>query len=133
MTGNPSLFSSFHSHLPTSSVTLADGSTSPVLGSGTVVPTSTLPLSSVLSLPNFSFNLLSISKITRTLNCSVTFFPGYCLFQDLLTKQTIGKGHESAGLYILDTSITKGISCLGVGNLLEAHYRLGHPSLPLMK
>ncbi|CAH9083140.1 unnamed protein product [Cuscuta epithymum] len=133
MTGNPSLFSSFHSHLPASSVTLADGSTSPVLGSGTVVPTSTLPLSSVLSLPNFAFNLLSISKITRTLNCSVTFFPGYCVFQDLLTKHTIGQGHESGGLYILDTSITKGISCLGVGNLLEAHYRLGHPSLSLMK
>ncbi|CAH9090357.1 unnamed protein product [Cuscuta europaea] len=106
MTGNPSLFSSFHSYLPTSSVTLADGSTSPILGSGTVVPTSTLPLSPVLSLPNFAFNLLSI---TRTLNCSVTFFPGYCVFQDLLTKQIIGKGHESAGLYILDTSITKGL------------------------
>ncbi|CAH9142653.1 unnamed protein product [Cuscuta epithymum] len=132
MTGNPSLFSSFHSYLPTSSVTLADGSTSPVLGSGTVVPTSRLPLSHVLSLPNFAFNLLSISNIT-TLNCSITFFPGYCVFQDLLTKQTIGKGHESAGLYILDTSITKGIYCLGVGTLLEAHYRLGHPSLTLMK
>ncbi|CAH9120113.1 unnamed protein product [Cuscuta europaea] len=30
--------------------------------------------------------------------------------KDLLTKQTIGKGHESAGLYILDTSITKAIA-----------------------
>ncbi|CAH9112200.1 unnamed protein product [Cuscuta europaea] len=29
--------------------------------------------------------------------------------EDLLTKQTIHKGHESAGLYILDTSITKGL------------------------
>ncbi|RCU34509.1 hypothetical protein DVA81_19450, partial [Acinetobacter baumannii] len=67
MTGNPKLFSTFHKHL--SSVTLADGSTSNVLGSGTINITPTLPLTSVLSLPQFSFNLVSVSKITRALNC----------------------------------------------------------------
>ncbi|CAH9086654.1 unnamed protein product [Cuscuta epithymum] len=133
MTGNPSLFPSFHTPLHTSSVTLADGSTSPVLGTGTIIPTPTLPLSPVLSFPNFAFNLISISKITRNLNCSVTFFPGYCVFQDLVTNRVIGKGYESAVLYLLDTSLPKSISCLGVGTVLEAHYRLGHPSLPLLK
>ena len=36
MTGNPSLFSTFQSHTSPSNVTLADGSTSCVLGSGTI-------------------------------------------------------------------------------------------------
>ena len=36
-----------------------------------------------------------MSKLTRTLNCSISFFPDYCLILDLLTKQIIGRGHES--------------------------------------
>ena len=102
MLGNPSLFSTFQSHISLSNVTLADGSTSCVLGSGTVNPTPLLSLSSVLSLPKFSFNLISVSKLTRALNCCISFFLDHCLFQDLMTKQIIGKGHESGALYILD-------------------------------
>lgn len=74
-----------------------------------------------------------MSKITRALNCSAQFFPNYCLFQDLTTKQIIGKGYESGGLYILDTQIPKPIACSGIVTPFEAHCRLGHPSLPLLK
>jgi hypothetical protein len=56
------------------SVTLADGLTTSVIGSGTISPTSSLSLSSVLCLPNFSFNVLSVSQITKALNCCVLFF-----------------------------------------------------------
>ena len=67
MTDNSSLFSTFQSHPSTSSVTLANGSQSCVLGSGTIFPTPSLPLSFVLNLPNFSFNLMFVSKLTQAL------------------------------------------------------------------
>ena len=95
MTGNSSLFSAFQSHPSTSTVTLADGSTSCVLGSGTIHPTPLIPLTSVMSLPQFSFNLISVSKLTCTLNCSISFFHDHCLIQDLSTKRIIGRGRES--------------------------------------
>ena len=133
MTGNSNLFSTFQSHSSTSTVTLADGSPSSVLGSGTITPTPLLPLSSVLHLPNLSFNLLSVSQLTRTLNCCISFFPNHCLFQDLTTKKIIGKGHESGGLYVLDQKPPTSIACSSVASAFEAHCRLGHPSLPLLK
>ena len=80
MTGNYSLFSTFQSHPSASSITLANGSQSCVLGSDTIFPTPSLPLSSVLNLPNFSLNLISLSKLTRALKCYISFFPGFCLF-----------------------------------------------------
>ena len=86
MTGNSSLFSTFQSQPSPSTVTLADGSHSCVLGSSTIVSTPSIPLTSVLSLPNFSFNLMFVSKLTRTLKCYISFFPDFCLFQDLMTK-----------------------------------------------
>ena len=51
MTGNSSLFNTFQSHPSTSIVTLADGSTSCVFGSGTIHPTPLITLTFVLSLP----------------------------------------------------------------------------------
>ena len=80
MTGNSSIFSTFQSQASTSTVTLANGSQSFVLGLGTIFPTPSIPLSSDLSLPDFSFNLVFVSKLTRALKCYVSFFPDFCLF-----------------------------------------------------
>ena len=101
MTSNSSLFTTFQSYPSTSTVTLADGSTSCVLGSGTIHPTPLITLTSILSSPQFSFNLIFVSKPTCTLNCSISFFPDYCLIQNLSTKRIIVRGYESGGLYIL--------------------------------
>ena len=104
MTSNSNLFTTFQSHSFTSTVTLADGSTSSVLGFGTIHLTPLITLTFVLSLPiPFSFNLIYVSKLTRILNCSISFFLDYCLIQDLSAKRIIGRGRESKGLYILDT------------------------------
>ena len=97
------------------------------------MPTTSILLTSVLSLPNFSFNLMSVSKLTRAFKCYISFFPDFCLFQDLMTKQIIGRGRESGGLYILDPAISKPIACSGVTIPFETHCRLGHPSLLLIK
>ena len=133
MTGNSSLFSTFRSQPSPSTVTLADGLHSCVLRSGTIVPTPSIPLTSVLSLPNSSFNLMSVSKLTRVLKCYISFFPDFCLFQDLMTKQIIGIARESRGLYILDPTILSPIACSGVTTPFETYCRLGHLSLPLLK
>ena len=133
MTGNSSLFSTFQSQPSPSIVTLADGSHSCVLGSSTIVPTPSIPLTSVLNLPNFSFNLISASKLTRVLKCYISFFPDFYLFQDLMPKQIIGRGRESRGLYILDPIVSRPIVCSGVTTPFETHCQLGHLSLPLLK
>ncbi|KAK3027433.1 hypothetical protein RJ639_042073 [Escallonia herrerae] len=52
---------------------------------------------------------------------------------DLMTKQTIGKGHISDGLYILDTWVPHSVVCSGVVSPFEAHCRLGHPALSVLK
>ena len=54
MTGNSSLFTMFQSHPSTSTVPFADGSTSCVLGSGTIHPTPLITLTFVLSYPHKS-------------------------------------------------------------------------------
>ena len=130
MTGNSSLFTMFQSHHPsTSTVTLADGSTSYILGSRTIHPTPLITLTSAMSLPQFSFNLIYVSKLTRTLNCSISFFPDHCLIQDLSMKRIIGQGSEFRGFYILETKVSKSIACSRVVTPFELHCRMGRPSL----
>ena len=133
MTGNSSLFTTFQSRSSTSTVTLADGSPSYVLGLGTIHLTPLLNSTSVMSLPQFSFNLIYVRKITRTLNCSISFFPNHCLIQDLSTKRIIGQGRESGGLYIFKTEVPKSVACFRVVTQFELDCHLGHPSLPLLK
>ena len=132
MTSNSSIFSTFQSQPSLPTVTLADGSHSCVLGSDTIVPTSSIPLTSILSLPNFSFSLMSVSKLTRGLKCYISFFHDFCLFHDLMTKQIIGRGHESGGLYILDPTVQRPIAYSGVTTPFETYCWLGHLSLPLL-
>ena len=133
MTGNFSLFTTFQSHPSISTITLTDGSKSCVLRSDTINHTPLIPFTYVISLPQFFFNLISMSKVTRTLNYNISFFPGYCLFQDLLTNRVISRGQESEGLYILDPKLSKPIACSRIASLHEVLCRLGHPSLSLLK
>ena len=50
-----------------------------------------------------------------------------------MTKQIIGRGRKSRGLYILDHAVLKPVACSGVTTPFETHCQLGHPSLPLLK
>ena len=74
-----------------------------------------------------------MSKLTRTLNYSISLFPNYCLIHDLSSKRIIGRGRKSGGLYIFDTEVPKSVACSGVVTPFELDCRLGHPSLPLLK
>lgn len=55
----------------------------------------------VLYVPDFKFNLLSVSKLTKALSCSVNFFPDFCVFQDLYNGRVREIGREEGGLYIV--------------------------------
>jgi hypothetical protein len=85
------------------SVTLATGSLSRVAGSGTTHLSPDIELFFVLHAPSFPFNLLSISKITKALNCFISLYHSLCIFQDLETRM-IGMGREVGGLYYLDVA-----------------------------
>ncbi|RVX05135.1 hypothetical protein CK203_020197 [Vitis vinifera] len=85
---------------------LDSGASDHISGFGFAHPLPSLPLHSVLYAPECPFNLISISKITRTLNCSITFSDKFVTLQDRSTGKTIGIGRESQGLYHLTSPST---------------------------
>ena len=101
ISGNKDLFSSITTTSALPTATLANGSQTVAKGIGLTHPLPSLPLTSILYTPECPFNLISISKITSTLNCSITFSDKFVTLQDRSTGKTIGIGRESQGLYHL--------------------------------
>ena len=66
-----------------------------------------LALHFVLHEPNLNYNLLSVGKITKDLNCSIEFTLTDCYYQDHLEKM-IGHGKLKNGLYNLETDWRSG-------------------------
>ena len=134
MTGTSSLLFDLEQSSSLPNVTLADGSATIVSGLGTANLSPNLSISFVLYIPDFPFNLLSISKLTKILNRAAIFLATHCIFQDLKTGKIIGGGHEASGLYYLDQ---RGSSYLVASHLsispLQHHCHLGHPSLQNLK
>ena len=67
-------------------------------------PISSVTLDSVLYVPGSPFNLAFVSRLTKSLHCSITFFDDFFLIQDRSTGLLIGTGHKSQGLYYLTSS-----------------------------
>jgi hypothetical protein len=131
MTGNKSILSG----LATTSqppVQIANGSTCNIEGIGSTQISQNMPLSSVLYVPSFSENLMSVSKITEQLYCSVTFTPTKCTFQELGTNRLIGTAYKDKGLYCMESSPQR-VAYLSTSSAKEVHYQLGHPSLQVLK
>lgn len=120
--------------------------------------TSTLALYTVLCVPTFSFNLISVSQLTKSIFCCLIFLNTLCYLQALQPWQTIGLGRAKGNLYLLDTalfefpsfsyqSFVSNVSCTNNSAVLPAslnsftsahdkdqdvhlwHARLGHPSI----
>ena len=128
ISGNKDLFSSLTITPTLPTVTLANGSQTVAKGIGLAHPLPSIPLTSVLYTPKCPFNLISISKITRTLSCSIIFYDKFVTLQDRSTGKTIGIGRESQGLYHL-TSKSSPAVCISTDAPLLIHSRLGYPSL----
>ncbi|RVW52516.1 hypothetical protein CK203_068886 [Vitis vinifera] len=125
-TGNVSVcFTQSHS---LGSWILDSGASSHISSIGLAHPLPSLLLHSVLYAPECPFNLISISKITHTLNCSIIFSDKFVILQDRSMGKTIGIGRESQALYHL-TSPSSPATCIFIDAHLLIHNRLGHPSL----
>ena len=56
-----------------------------------------LSLSNTLLVPSLSNRLMSVSQVTADLNCVVLMYSTFCLLQDILTKEIIGRGTKRGG------------------------------------
>jgi hypothetical protein len=72
--GKSSVFESYHKHTPTHKGTIqtADGTKQLVIGVGTVKCTSNIFLTSVLHVPAFPVNLVTLSVLIDDIECNVT-------------------------------------------------------------
>ena len=74
-----------------SHVSVASGKGEPILGKAKINLMSDKVESSALYVPSFPFQLLSVGKITKTLDCLAIFFPHNVVFQDRITKRKISE------------------------------------------
>ena len=65
------------------SIRLPNGAMAKVTHVRTMQVSPTLFLDNVLCIPSFSFNLISISKLTQSSSCCCIFLSQFCLIQDL--------------------------------------------------
>ena len=132
MAGSYRNFIDYTPDLNKKTVKLADGSSQTIMGSGTIMCSTDMSLSSVLHVPSFPINLLSISCITNELNCVAILFPSWCLFQELGTGKRLGTGIMHDGLYYLDNNVPPVVAAVAslspLDEFLLHHRRLGHMS-----
>ncbi|KAG7556653.1 Retrotransposon Copia-like N-terminal [Arabidopsis suecica] len=121
-------------------VRLPNGQTVKIEGTGFIQLTDALSLHDVLYIPEFKFNLLSVSVVTKTLRSKVSFTSDACSIQALTQELMIGQGSQVANLYVLNldkslvnvsSSTLQGTpACASIHVDSEMwHKRLGHPSL----
>lgn len=84
-----------------STVQLPTGNKAHITGTGNSIVLGSHRVQDVLHVPDFKFNLLSVAKLTKELQCSVNFFPNFCMLQALSNGKVIGTGKEYHGLYLL--------------------------------
>jgi len=92
ITGNKSFFSSLSTTGCLPSVTMANGYKVPSHGVGTINLFSSLSIGNVLYVPGSLFNLLSISCLTCSLDCVISFNKNYVTLQDRSSGRMIGTG-----------------------------------------
>ena len=127
-------------HLPTGNVVNVTHTTSSCLFPGQEI-------TNVMHIPEFKYNLLSVSQLTKELQCAVLFYPDSCILQDLSSGKVKGIGKEENGLYVFQSGHKKAFtanvaaaatnvcsSSLGVSSDSYSmsmnlwHKRLGHTS-----
>ncbi|GJS35116.1 hypothetical protein Tco_0533498 [Tanacetum coccineum] len=82
-------------------ITLPNGQTSLISQIRKVQLKNNILLNDVLVVPSFKFSLLSVPKLTQDNNCFVSFYPQFCVIQDLTTSKVSGLGKRKVGLYHL--------------------------------
>lgn len=116
----------------TDELLVADGKGLPILHTGsTIFPTKnkSIKLSNVLHVPSLKQNLISVSKLCKTNNLFVKFFPNDLLVKDLATGATMMRGSNQSDLYVLGNGNRYGPPQVFISsNNKFWHKRLGHPA-----
>ena len=128
LSGNKDIFSSLTITSPLPMITLANGFQTMAKGIGSACPLPSIPLTFVFYVPDFPFNLISISKLTRDLNCLITFYDNSVTLQDQSTGRMIGIGREFQGLFHL-SSASSSTACTSMDIPFLIHSRLDHPNI----
>jgi hypothetical protein len=111
-------------------IQIADGTSQPIHGVGSVECTSSINLSSILHVPSFPVNLLSVSSIIDQFKCIVIFDEHFCVFLEKETGRRIGTGVRRNVLwFIKHGESAMVIDVEGVEReIILRHCRSGHPS-----
>jgi hypothetical protein len=80
MTYSVTGFTSYQPCPSSKKIIVVDGSLTTIAGQGTIPLNPVFTLKRVLHVPNLIANLLSIQKLIKDINYSVTFFLDYCIF-----------------------------------------------------
>ncbi|GKB38125.1 putative RNA-directed DNA polymerase [Tanacetum coccineum] len=106
-------------------VVIPNGDSIPVKGKGDYIFPGGTKVNGVLYVPDFKCNLLSVSRLSRDLQCCISFFPDFCVMQGLQRRNLIGAGRCEGGLYRMKMVQERRAMATTVETW---HKRLGHAS-----
>ena len=102
MTYCSQLFSKYIPSAGIRKIRIVDGTFSAIASSGIVRVSLTITLEILFHVPKLSCNLLSISYITKDLDCCAYFSSSNCQFQDLDLGRMISNAKEHGGMYYFE-------------------------------
>lgn len=109
-------------------VKIPNGESIPVKGVGETCLENGIKIKHVLNIPDFKCNLISVSRLTKDLGCTLTFFRDFCVKQDSASRNSIGIWTCKDGLYYMEPAGNVRVA-LGVSVAPKIwHQRLGHVS-----
>ena len=114
--------------LHNSTVTLPNHTTIPVHFHGNIKICETLTLRDVLYVPDFKFNLISVSVLTANSKLVLVFSNDGFAIHDMHTKRTIGKGRRWNDLYVFQAVVPQTSYVVNKVSVQVWHDRLDHPS-----
>lgn len=100
---------------------------------GDVKLNSRLILKDDLFVPEFKFNLFSVSSFITSSQLAISFFNGHFIIQDHHLKTTIGKGIRVENLYVLDDNQPYAEFLTNHISVSTWHNLLGRPSFKVME
>lgn len=126
-----SLFTTIATDKIATTVQIPKGTHVAVRAVGTVRLSDSFVLHDVLGVPEFAFNLISVSRLVRDLKCVLTFGPDFCLVQEIPSRKLIRVGRQHDGLYqLLQHSAGRSFAAIKCNDSIW-HNRMGH--LPISK
>lgn len=126
-------------------VHLSNGDVTLVTHTGSSAISNKGTVSNVFHVLEFKFNLLSVSKLTKELQCYASFYLDFCLFGDLFNRRVKEIGKQVDDLYILlnhhsnnDQSVTisahnSEFTTTDNSDINLWHMSLGHTSILVLK